>query len=75
MIRVVPIIAVCLLLAFVAVLVARDRNVKRQRQELRQTRELIHAIYVIASQNRDIDPSAELIIMKINTYEKYRSIT
>jgi hypothetical protein len=70
-------VAVPLLLAFIALLVLigtqRTRNqelLSSQRNRIGQYQELVDEIYDVAFDAADVDPSSELIIMRINDFKK-----
>lgn len=74
-------IAVPLLLAFIALLVfigwsmstrqkRREEQLGQLTRELMRKDELLEEVYDIAFEAVDVDPSAELIIMRINDFRK-----
>ena len=74
-------IAVPLLLAFIALLVfigwsvstrrkRREDSLKSVQHELAQSQAVLEEVFDIAFEAADVDPSAELIIMKINEFRK-----
>jgi len=77
--------AIPLLIGFIAVLVfagwmistrrtRRQELLSSQHDRIGQYQELVNEIYDIAFDGADVDPSAELIIMKISDFNKKREI-
>lgn len=60
---------------FLGLFTRSEGRKKALKQELAAKTALLNQVYGIATKHRDIDPSAELIVMKINEYENRRTIT
>jgi preprotein translocase subunit YajC len=53
-------------------LLARDIGRRKRKRQLRALNNLVNDIRVIAGLNKDIDPSAEVILMRIHEYKEVK---